>query len=119
MIRLLFILIVAGLVALGAVWVADHDAVLTLNIASYEIRTTAAVAVVLLLASFGVLWLLLRILFAILKGLTRAGGRLSGSREAGLSVPPRARRPRICSRAFCEIARVAGQGMLLRAGSGC
>ena len=92
MIRLLFILIVAGLVALGAAWVADHDAVLTLTAGSYEIRTTAVVAAGLLIVSFAVLWLLLRILFAILKGLTRAGGRLSGKRKTANS-PPRAHDP--------------------------
>jgi uncharacterized membrane-anchored protein len=81
MMRLLLILVIAGLVALGAAWIADHDAVLTLTVADYEIRTTATVAIAVLLVCFFVLWVALRILFAFLKGLARASGSLSASRK--------------------------------------
>jgi uncharacterized membrane-anchored protein len=72
MIRLFVILIAAGLVALSAAWVADHDTVLMLCVGDYEIRTTAAVAIALLLACFMALWLVLRVLFTILRGLASA-----------------------------------------------
>jgi uncharacterized membrane-anchored protein len=77
MIRLLFILVVAGLVALMAAWIADHDMVLTLTAGSYELRTTVAVAAGLLIVCFTALWLLLRVLFAILSALARTR-RLAG-----------------------------------------
>jgi uncharacterized membrane-anchored protein len=72
MIRLLVILIAAGLVALGAAWIADHDSVMMLTVANYEIRTTVAVAILLLLFCFLALWLVLRVAFTILKGLAGA-----------------------------------------------
>ncbi|HEY4266023.1 MAG TPA: hypothetical protein VGM72_11945 [Micropepsaceae bacterium] len=86
MMRLLFILIIAGVAALAAAWVADHDAVLTLTVADYEIRTTAAVAVVILLVCFFVLRVALRILFAVLKGLAMAGGQLSRNHRNATGV---------------------------------
>jgi uncharacterized membrane-anchored protein len=72
MIRLLVILIAAGLVALSAAWIADHDSVLMLTVGDYEIRTTAAVATALLLVCFMTLGLVLRVLFTILRGLASA-----------------------------------------------
>jgi uncharacterized membrane-anchored protein len=87
MMRLLFILVIAGLVALGAAWIADHDAVLTLRVADYEIRTTVTVAIAVLLVCFFVLWLALRIVFAILKGFGKAGGWLSAPRKRVPEVP--------------------------------
>jgi uncharacterized membrane-anchored protein len=72
MIRLLVILIAAGLVALGAAWIADHDAVLMLTVGDYEIRSTAAVAIALLLVCFMALWLVLRVGFTIVRGLASA-----------------------------------------------
>lgn len=72
MIRLLVILIAAGVVALSAVWIADHDAVLMLTVGDYEIRTTAAVAIALLLVCFMALWLVLRVVFTIVRGLAGA-----------------------------------------------
>ena len=72
MIRLIVILFAAGLVALSAAWIADHDAVLMLTVGDYEIRTTVAVAIALLLVCFLALWLVLRVLFTILRGLAGA-----------------------------------------------
>jgi uncharacterized protein HemY len=72
MIRLIVILFAAGLVALSAAWIADHDSVLMLSVGDYEIRTTAAVAIALLLICFLALWLVLRVLFTILRGLASA-----------------------------------------------
>jgi uncharacterized membrane-anchored protein len=88
MMRLLVILVIAGLVALGAAWIADHDAVLTLTVADYELRTTAMVAIAVLLVCFFVLWVALRILFAILKGFAKAGGWLSAPRKQALELSP-------------------------------
>ena len=61
MIRLLFILIVAGLVALSAVWLADHDGTLTLAIDGYEARTRVTVAAGLLIPLLAVLYVLIRL----------------------------------------------------------
>ena len=72
MIRLLVILLAAGVVGLSAAWIADHDSVLMLTVGDYEIRTTAAVAIALLLVCFAALWLVLRIMFTILRGLASA-----------------------------------------------
>jgi uncharacterized membrane-anchored protein len=93
MIRLLVILIAAGLVALGAAWIADHDAVLMLSAGDYEIRTTAAVAIALLLACFMALWLVLRVLFTILRGLASAH-RVAVERRP-LPTPPNDAAPEI------------------------
>jgi uncharacterized membrane-anchored protein len=88
MMRLLFILVIAGLVALGAAWIADHDAVLTLTVADYEIRTTVAVAIAVLLVSFFMLWVALRVLFAIFKGFARARTRISAPRKSVPDLSP-------------------------------
>jgi uncharacterized membrane-anchored protein len=72
MTRLLIILLAAGLAALSAAWIADHDSVLMLIVGDYEIRTTAAVAIVLLLLCFIGLWAVLRVLFTIVRGLASA-----------------------------------------------
>ena len=82
MIRLLVILLAAGLVALSAAWIADHDSVLMLTAGDYEIRTTAAVAAALLLVCFMALWLVLRVLFTIVRGLA------SARRAATIRRPP-------------------------------
>jgi hypothetical protein len=90
MIRLLLILILAGLVALSAAWIADHDAVMIVTAGSYEIRTTVAIATGLLLVLYAVLWLFLRILFALFTALSRAGGSLSGKHRPPVPPPPQA-----------------------------
>ncbi|HXJ02848.1 MAG TPA: hypothetical protein VNH44_16630 [Micropepsaceae bacterium] len=87
MIRLLFILIIAGLVALGAAWIADHDVTMTLTVGSYEIRTTAAVAILLLLVLFLILWLFLHLVFSVFTGLTTARRALSGKHNTPLPPP--------------------------------
>ena len=73
MIRLVLILIVAGLIALGAVWLADHAGVLTLTIDGYEFRTSAALAAVLLLVIVALLFALLRLAPLLLAGPSRLG----------------------------------------------
>jgi uncharacterized membrane-anchored protein len=87
MIRLFSIIVLAGVVALAAAWVADHDTALILTVADYEIRTTVAVATVMLLAVFFALWLVLRILFALVRSLAKAGGHVSG-RGRNAAAPP-------------------------------
>ncbi|HEX3485327.1 MAG TPA: heme biosynthesis HemY N-terminal domain-containing protein [Micropepsaceae bacterium] len=81
MMRLFFVLVVAGLVAVAAAWIADNDAAMLVTAGNYEIRTTVGVAIILLLVSFAVLWLFLRILFGIVAAFARAGAQLSRARR--------------------------------------
>lgn len=92
MTRLLIILLAAGVVALGAAWIADHDSVLMLIVGDYEIRTTAAVAIALLLVCFMALWLVLRVLFAIFA----ASPAPTGSRSPASPKPRNGPQPKFC-----------------------
>jgi len=80
MTRLLSILIAAGLIALGAAWLADHDGSLTLAVAGYEIRASAVFAAALLLAFMAVLFVLMRLAFLILGGPAKLGDFLASRR---------------------------------------
>jgi HemY protein len=80
MTRLIGILIAAGLVGLGAAWLADHDGVLTFTMAGYEIRTSASFALLLLLIFSGLLALILRGAFALLRGPEIFGSFLASRR---------------------------------------
>jgi HemY protein len=80
MIRLLLILILAGLIALGAVWLADHDGFVTLTLAGYEIRARAAVAAVILLGLVAVLLILMRVAVLIMRGPANVRGFLAKRR---------------------------------------
>ncbi len=68
MFRLIVILIVAGLAALAAVWLADHDGTLTLTITGYEIRMAATTGAVLLLLLVAAVYVGIRL---ILRGPAR------------------------------------------------
>lgn len=73
MTRLLFILIVAGLIAVGVAWVADNDGVATIVMGSYEFSTSASVIVVLGLILAGALALLLRVTFFVVFSKSKIG----------------------------------------------
>jgi HemY protein len=80
MMRLLFILVAAGVIALGAAWLADHDGVLTLIIAGYELRTSAGFAALLVLVLAALLFALTRVVFLILGGPAKLGAFFAGRR---------------------------------------
>jgi len=63
MARLIFILIGAGAIALGALWIADRGGTVSVTAAGYEIRTSAVVAVALLVVLIAVVAILTRLLF--------------------------------------------------------
>jgi HemY protein len=68
MTRLLLVLIVALLVGLAAAWLADTGGVVTMAIANYEIRTSAAVAAALVFVAALILLVLLRLISLIILG---------------------------------------------------
>jgi HemY protein len=96
MTRLLAVLLVAGLAALAAIWLADHDGTVLIAIAGYEIRMRAVVAVALLFVLFGVIYAFVRL---ILRG------------PAKLSAYLKARRARTANHALSKglIAAAAGE----------
>jgi HemY protein len=71
MIRLLFVLVAALVVGLAAAWLAGTGGVLTLTIADYEIRTSAAMGAALVFAAAVLLLLLLRLMSLVLLGPAR------------------------------------------------
>jgi HemY protein len=80
MMRLLFILVAAGVIALGAAWLADHDGVLTLIIAGYELRTSAGFAALLVPVMAALLFALMRVIFLIWGGPAKLGAFFAGRR---------------------------------------
>src|SRR5258705_9909274 len=82
MIRLFFILLVAVLIGLGAAWLADHDGLLTLTVSGYEVRTSAAFAVVLLFVLIIIAFVLMRLVLLVLGGPAKFSNFLS-NRSAG------------------------------------
>jgi len=66
MIRLLIILVVAGLIATGLAWVADLQGGLDIVLGSYAIHMNVGVAAVLMLVAVGILFLLFRLIAALL-----------------------------------------------------
>jgi HemY protein len=80
MMRLLFILVAAGVIALGAAWLADHDGVLTLIIAGYELSTSAGFAALLVLVLAVLLFALMRVIFLIWGGPAKLGAFFAGRR---------------------------------------
>ena len=80
MMRLLFILVAAGVIALAAAWLADHDGVLTLIIAGYELRTSAGFAALLVLVLAALLFALTRVIFLVLGGPAKLGAFFAGRR---------------------------------------
>jgi len=61
MTRLVVILVIAGLIAAGAAWLADNDGVATLAIAGYEWRMNASIAVVLAVILAAIIALVMRL----------------------------------------------------------
>ncbi len=80
MTRLVGVLIAAGLIGLGAAWLADHDGVLNFTMAGYEIRTSASFALLLLLVFSALLALVLRGAFALLRSPDKFGSFLASRR---------------------------------------
>jgi len=80
MTRLLLVLIAAGLLALGAAWIADRDGVLTLTTGGYELRTSAGFAALLVLLLAGLLGTIMRLVFLILRGPAKLGAFFAGRR---------------------------------------
>ncbi|HYM18278.1 MAG TPA: heme biosynthesis HemY N-terminal domain-containing protein [Micropepsaceae bacterium] len=80
MTRLIGILVAAGLIGLGAAWLADNDGVLAFTMAGYEIRMSASVALLLLLIFSSFLALILRGTFALLRGPDKFGSFLASRR---------------------------------------
>jgi HemY protein len=66
--RLLFVLILALIVGLAAAWLAGAGGVVTVTIAGYEIRTSAAVAAALVFAAALFLLVLLRLISLVMTG---------------------------------------------------
>ena len=60
--RLISILIVAGLATAAAIWLVNHDGMVLLEIAGYEVRMRAVVAAVLLLLVFTGLYTFIRLI---------------------------------------------------------
>jgi HemY protein len=77
MTRLIAVLLVAGLAALAAIWLADHDGTVLIAIAGYEIRMRAVVAAALLLLAFGALYAFIRL---ILRGPAKLSAFLNARR---------------------------------------
>jgi HemY protein len=77
MIRLVAVLLVAGLAALAAIWLADHDGTVLIAIAGYEIRMRAVVAAALLLLVFAAVYAFIRL---ILRGPAKLSAFLTARR---------------------------------------
>jgi len=77
MIRLILILLGAGLAGLAAIWLADHDGAVVLTIAGYEFRMRAVVAAGLLLLVFAALYVFIRL---ILRGPAKLSAYLTARR---------------------------------------
>jgi HemY protein len=77
MIRLILILLVAGLAGLAAIWLADNDGAVLIAIAGYEIRMRAVVAAALLLLIFAALYAFIRL---ILRGPAKLSAYLTERR---------------------------------------
>ncbi len=65
MMRLLLVLIVAGLIAVGVAWLADNDGTATLVLSSYEVSMNASVALVLIVILALVLAVVIRLAYVI------------------------------------------------------
>src|SRR4051812_12497297 len=59
--RLIAVLLAAGLAALAAIWLAEHDGSVVVAIAGYELRMRAVVAAALLLLLFAALYVFIRL----------------------------------------------------------
>ena len=77
MTRLIAILLVAGLAALAAIWLADHDGSVLIAIAGYEIRMRVVVAAALLLIAFAALYAFVRL---VLRGPAKLSAFLTARR---------------------------------------
>jgi HemY protein len=60
--RLIVVLLAAGVAALTAIWLADHDGTVLITIAGYEIRMRVVVAVALQLLAFAALYAFIRLI---------------------------------------------------------
>ena len=67
MIRLIGVLIVAGLIAFAAFWLASIQGTLTLSLPSYEIRTGAGTAAILLIFLVLALMIVLRLIWFVIR----------------------------------------------------
>ena len=77
MTRLIAVLLVAGLAALAAIWLADHDGSVLIAIAGYEIRMRAVVAAALLFVLFAAIYAFIRL---ILRGPAKLSAYLNARR---------------------------------------
>jgi len=75
--RLIVVLLVAGVAALAAMWLADHDGSVLIAIAGYEIRMRVIVAAALLLLAFAALYAFIRL---ILRGPAKLSAFLTARR---------------------------------------
>jgi HemY protein len=66
MIRLLIILIIAGIIATGLAWIADLQGGLDILLGSYAIHMSVGVAAALLLVAVGILFVFFRLIVALL-----------------------------------------------------
>jgi HemY protein len=80
MIRLIAILITAGLIAATAAWFADHDGVLMLTIAGYEIRTSAGFAVLMMILLAALVLVVIQLVSFLFGGPSRIGAFFTGRR---------------------------------------